>query len=296
MNRRPALLRPHSLPGSTLRIVFDYVLVVLGSALIAAALDVFLLPNQVVAGGVTGLAAIAHLALGLPFGLVLIGLNVPLCVLQWRFLGGLNALARTITGVISVALFADLMTTWLPPVTDDRLLIITFGGGLSGLGLALVFHGRGTTGGADILARVLHRAWGWRFGQTLLGVNILVYGLAAVLFGPEPAMIALLVSFVMSRALDSILHGLSSSRAVLVVSAQPDRVREAVTRTMGRGLTILPAEGGYSGRQTSILYVVVPRADIQRLKLRIFDQDPGAFLTILTPQEAVGGFQPPARM
>ncbi|MBD3222381.1 DUF2179 domain-containing protein, partial [bacterium] len=176
-------------------------------------------------------------------------------------------------------------------ITDDRLLIIAYGGVLSGVGLALVLHGRGTTGGTDILGRLCLRYFGWSMGRTILAVNVLVYGLAAVLFGPEPAMVALLLSYVTSQTLDSVLHGMTSSRAVWIVSNDAEAVTEAVTRVMGRGLTRIPAVGGHSRTEKSMLYAVVPRSDIQRLKRRVTEADPTAFITVLTPRESTGGYQ-----
>lgn len=273
-----------------LRAVFEYALIIVGAALNALALDLFLIPNEVVAGGVTGLAVIARLTLHIPFGVGLLAMNIPLLVVQWRLLGGVRTFGRTVVGVTSLAVFTEVFGSLLVAPTTDRLLIIAYGGVLAGVGLALVFHGRGTTGGADILARLCNRYLGWSIGRTMLAVNALVYGLAGVLYGPEPAMVALLLSFVMSRTLDTVLHGIASSRAVVIVTEHADEVREGVVTVLGRGLTMLPATGGYTGRDKTMLYAVVPRADIQRLKLRVLDRDPAAFITVLTPQEAVGGF------
>jgi uncharacterized membrane-anchored protein YitT (DUF2179 family) len=272
------------------RTILDYVLIITGAGLNAVALEVFLIPNEVVAGGVTGLAVIAQVSLGVPVGVGLLVLNLPLLLLQWFKLGGARVFLRTVVGVGALALLAEILGPQLPVVTHDRLLVICYGGGLSGLGLALVFQGRGTTGGADILARLVQRTLGWSVGRTMLAINVLVYGAAGLLYGAEPAMVALLLSFIMARVLDTVLHGISSSRVVLIVTERPNDVREAVVKVLGRGLTVIPATGGHTGRKKTVLYAVVPRADIQRLKLRALDRDPAAFLTVLTPRESVGGF------
>jgi uncharacterized membrane-anchored protein YitT (DUF2179 family) len=273
-----------------LQTILDYTLIIVGAALNAAAIVTLLLPNAVVAGGVTGLAVIADLSLPVSFGLALVLLNLPLIWVQWRFLGGTRFVVRTIVGVLALSMFTELLSPMLPPVTHDRLLVVVYGGVLGGLGLAMVFQGRGTTGGADILGRLCHRYFGWSIGRTILGMNVIVYGLAAWLYGAEPAMLALLLSYVMSHTLDAVLHGMSSSRAVWIVTEQPEAVTEAVTRVMGRGLTALEATGGHTGRQKTMFYAVVPRADIQRLKRRVLDRDPAAFITVMAPRESVGGF------
>ncbi|MEZ4386894.1 MAG: YitT family protein [Candidatus Krumholzibacteriia bacterium] len=287
----PETIRAEGRRDTGLRSVVEYALIIVGAALNAVAIVTLLLPNEVVAGGVTGLAVIADLSTPIPFGVALLVMNLPLVWVQWRYLGGARFVARTIVGVVALSAFTELLAPILPPITHDRLLTVVYGGVLGGLGLAMVFHGRGTTGGADILGRLCHRYFGWSIGRTLLGMNVLVYGLAAFLYGAEPAMLALLLSYVMSQTLDTALHGMSGSRAVWIVSERPDAVTEVVTRAMGRGLTAIAATGGHSGQDKAMLYAVVPRADIQRLKLRVLQCDPAAFITVLTPRESVGGFQ-----
>lgn len=273
-----------------MRTILEYSFILTGALLNAVAIDMFLIPNEIVAGGVTGLALVGDLALGVPFSVALVTLNLPLILLQWRYLGGPRIVIRTLVGVFALAAFTELLAPVLPVVTQDRLLTVAYGGFLGGLGLALVFQGRGTTGGADILARLCHSRFGWSLGRTMLGINVVVYGLAAVLFGPEPAMLALLVSYVLSNTLDAVMHGLSGSRAIWIVTEQPGDVREAIARIMGRGVTLVDAVGGHTGVAKTMLYAVVPRADVQRLKLRVLDADPEAFISILATSEAVGGF------
>lgn len=279
-----------ALRTSLAREAVDYLLIIVGATISAVAVDALLIPNEIVAGGLAGLAVIAQISLGLPFGVVFAVLNLPLVVIQWRLLGGTRAVVRTIVGVSVYSLATYLLAPVLPVITEDRLLTIAYGGFLSGVGLALVFRGRGTTGGTDIIGRLLHHYQGWSLGQTALAFNVIVYGLAALLYGPEPAMVALLTSYVLAQTLDGALHGMTASRVVWVVTDRPTIVTEVITRHLGRGVTALRAEGGHSGRRKSMLYVVVPRSDTQRLKLRVLERDPDAFITVLTPRESVGGF------
>ncbi len=273
------------------RTLLDILLIIVGAGLNALALNTLLLPNEIVAGGVTGLAVIADLRLSIPISVGLLILNLPLVFLQWRFLGGVGSVLRTILGVVTLALLTEGTRGWLGPVTHDRLLTVVYGGVLGGVGLALVFLGRGTTGGGDILGRLCFQFFGWSIGRTMLAVNTLVYGLAAWLFGLEPAMLALLLSYVMSHTLDTVLHGVSSSRVVWVVTRHPQDVTESITMNLGRGVTSLRAQGGLSGQDMGFLYLVVPRSGIQRLKRRVLLTDPDAFITVMSPRESVGGFQ-----
>jgi uncharacterized membrane-anchored protein YitT (DUF2179 family) len=273
------------------RIALDIMLILAGAGLNAVAINTLLIPNEIVAGGITGLALIAELQLSIPISVALLVLNLPLVVLQWRCLGGLGSVLRTILGVVALALLTEVTHGVVGPITEDRLLVVVYGGVLSGVGLALVFLGRGTTGGGDILGRLFFQFFGWGIGRTMLGVNVLVYGLAAWLFGLEPAMLALLLSYVMSHTLDAVLHGMTSNRVVWVVSRHPERVSTSITRELGRGVTTLPGRGGHTGTEVGFLYIVVPRSGVQRLKREITRTDPDAFITIMSPRESIGGFQ-----
>ncbi|MBE0567454.1 MAG: YitT family protein [Krumholzibacteria bacterium] len=271
-----------------LRWWLEYTSIIVGAAVCGAAIALLLEPNKIVPGGVTGLSMILKDLLGLPMGVVLVALNVPLVVFGWRFLGGVRLLVRTVVGLVVMAAAIDLVSAHAEVLSRDRLLVIFYGGMLSGVGLALVFRGRGTTGGADILGRLANLWLDVPVGQAILALNVLVFGVAAFYYGFEEAAVALMVSFVATRALDAVLHGLVATRAALVVTERPDDVKETVRRHLHRSVTLLPAEGGFSGRPKTILYVVVARAEVARLKRRVTEADPEAFMTIYSPAEVLG--------
>ncbi|MFO7653057.1 MAG: YitT family protein [Candidatus Krumholzibacteriia bacterium] len=273
-----------------LRNLIEYLEIVAGALISAAALGMFLIPNQVVAGGVTGLSIILEFITPLTVGTALLLLNLPILWLGWRYAGGRRFFLRTLVGLVTLAAGTDLLRPLLPVPTTDRLLIIVYGGLMSGLGLALVFMGRGTTGGADVLARLANQWFGVSVGRALLALNVVIYSVAGLLFGPEPAMVALLLSYVMARTMDAVLHGISATRAAFIVTDRPDEVRDIILGKLGRGATILPAEGGFAQVRRSVLFVVVARADVQRLKRRIGEADAEAFVTILVPSEVQGGY------
>jgi uncharacterized membrane-anchored protein YitT (DUF2179 family) len=152
-------------------VVWDYALLVVGALLVAAGTNLFLVPNRVVSGGVTGIAIILHYLISTPVGLVVLGFNVPLLWLGYRHVGGMRFFVRTLVAVVVMAVAIDLTAPLLSPPTTDRLLVICYGGLLDGLGMGLVFRGRGTTGGTDVLARLAHRHLGVGVGQALLAMN-----------------------------------------------------------------------------------------------------------------------------
>jgi len=272
------------------RLLLDYSAIVVGAVICGAALAFFLLPNDIVAGGVTGLAILISHFTSLSTGAALVLLNVPILVLARLAGAGRRLFLRTAVGVAVLSVATDLLLSlgWVP--TRDRLLLVFYGGLISGAGLGLVFLGRGTTGGLDVLARLAQRWFGVGVGQTILAVNVVVFGLAALVFGFEAAAVALLLSFVMSRSLDAVLHGVSSTRTAFIVTDRPLPVKEAILNHLGRGLTEFKGRGGYSGRPRTMLMVVVGRSDTRRLKFRVSQADPDAFVTIYTPREVQGGF------
>jgi uncharacterized membrane-anchored protein YitT (DUF2179 family) len=286
-------------PDQALRRRFlDYLLIVSGAALCGTAIAVLLVPNEIVGGGLTGLAVIGYHLLGVPTGLGLALMNLPVLWLGWRRLGGRQLFIRSLAGVLVMSTVTDLVVAqgWVP--TTDRLLVIFYGGLLNGIGLALVFRGRGTTGGTDILGRLLHRWLDIAVGQAILAVNILVFVLAAAFLGLEEAAVALMTSFVMTKSLDSVLHGMSSSRSAFIVTDRPQEVAAAIKLHLNRGVTITPAgeAGSEAGRERFLLFSVVARAESARLKRRVEEADPLAFMTISTPNEVLGPFAPAVRL
>ncbi len=280
-------------PEGRLGVALDYLEIVVGSLLVAAGTNLFFVPNKVVSGGVTGIAIIAHYLASSPVGLVVLALNVPLLAIGWKWAGGIRFFARTAVAVAVMSIAIDLTAPYLHPPTQDRLLVICYGGLLDGFGMGLVFRGRGTTGGTDILARLAHRYLGLGIGQTLLVVNILIFAAAGFIFGAEPVMVALAVAFVSARTLDLVQAGFSASRQAIIISSRPDAVRESIFTNLQRGVTVIEGHGGYTGRPQPILYVVVAAYEVGRLKRRVAEADPDAFVAISSAQEVLGeGFTP----
>jgi uncharacterized membrane-anchored protein YitT (DUF2179 family) len=283
---------PHA-PRGRAAIVYDYALVVIGALLVAAGTNLFLVPNRVVAGGVTGVAIMLHYVVGTPVGLVVLALNVPLLWLGYRHAGGVRFFLRTLVAVVVMAVAIDATAPLLKPPTSDRLLVICYGGLLDGLGMGLVFSGRGTTGGTDVLARLAHRHLGIGIGQALLAMNVAIFAAAGLIFGAEPVMVALALAFVSARVLDLVQAGFSAARAALVISERPDDVKRAVLDRLGRGVTVLRGEGGFTGEARPVLYVVVANYEAGRLKRLVAEVDPAAFVAITAAQEVLGeGFAP----
>ncbi|MGQ9516610.1 MAG: YitT family protein [Anaerolineae bacterium] len=274
------------------RILLEYLIITAGALLVALAADVFLIPNQVVSGGITGVAIILYYLLGTPVGIVTLLLNIPLFIAGVRWGGGLTTGIRTVYAVIIMSFFIDFLQGRVPAVTRDPLLYTVYGGIIDGLGLGLVLRFRGTTGGTDIIARLAKRFLGLNYGFTLLITNVIVLGAAAFIFGVEPAMYAIILAAISSKVIDLVQEGIQSTRAVIIVSNHPDKVREAILRELERGVTVLEGRGGYTGARREVLLCAVQRNEISRLKYILHQVDPEAFVIINAAHEVLGeGFQ-----
>jgi uncharacterized membrane-anchored protein YitT (DUF2179 family) len=275
------------------RTVADYSQIIIGSFLVGIGVNLFFVPNQVVSGGVTGIAILLHYAFGAKVGFTTLLLNLPLLVIGWKWAGGMKFLTRTAVAVFVLSVTIDFTGPFLTPPTADRLLVICYGGLLDGLGLGLVFRGRGTTGGTDVIARIANRFLGLGLGQTLLLLNIAIFAAAAFQFGAEPVMVALALAFVSSRVLDMVQAGFSVSRQAMIITEHPETVRDTIFANLHRGVTMIEAQGGFTGQPRPIIYVVVGAHEVGRLKLRVAEADPNAFVAISSAQEVFGeGFTP----
>jgi len=275
--------------------VRDYGLIFSGALLQALALRIFLVPANLASGGVSGIAQIINHYTDWPIGLMIFIGNLPLFLLGWRYLGGTRFVLRTGFAIVAVSLLTDILAPFLPRVgvTPDPVLNALYGGIISGIGYGLVYHGQGTSGGSDILARILNHWRGVSITQSYLITDALVVFLAGLAFSWENALYALVMLYVTGLAAEAINEGSNVLRTVLVVTSQPQIVAEQIMQEMERGVTLMPARGGYTGAERTVLYCVVSRAEVTQVKALVRESDPEAFMVIGHAHEALGeGFRP----
>lgn len=276
-----------------LRLTEDYLLLTGGSLIVAAGVVMFLTPNKVVSAGVTGIAMLFNYTWNWPVGLTNLLLNVPLLVAGVKWGGGWRTLFRTVYAVVIMSVAIDVLVPFLPAVKGDPLIYTLFGGLVDGFGIGLVLRARGTTGGTDIVAQLLYKYRRIPFGQVFLWSNTLILLAAIPVVGLVPVLYALIVNYISSRVLDTVVEGLGYARSVLVVSDKIDDIRQAVLSEVNRGVTILEATGGYSQERRPVLYVVVSRSQVAAVKRLIADLDPRAFVVVSEAHEVLGeGFKP----
>lgn len=273
----------------------DFSFIAAGALLQALALRLFLVPTNLVSGGVSGLAQLLNHFTGFPIGLTVFFGNVPLFILGWRHLGGIRFAIRTAFAVIAFSIFTDLLVYLLPPtgLTPDLVLNALYGGVVSGIGYGLVYRGRGTSGGSDILARILNRWRGISISQSYFITDSLVILLAGLSFSWENALYALVILYVSGMAAEAITEGPNVVRTALIVTSKPDEIMQIILYDMERGVTQLSARGGYTGEERTVLYCVVSRSEIPQIKALVREADPRAFMVVGQAHEAWGeGFLP----
>jgi len=273
----------------------DYGLIVLGGLVQALALRTFLVPAQLVSGGISGLSQLLYYVLGWPIGLVTLLGNIPLFILGWRYLGGPRFAIRTILTVLSYTVLTDVLIeiTGTTPITDDILLNTLYGGIVLGIGLGLVYLGRGTSGGTDILARILNKRFGMSISLSYMITDSLAVILAGFLFGWDKALYGLIMIYLSGVAADMLSQGTNVIREAMIITDETEKVVGAITEEIGRGTTIIEAKGGYTQKDRPIVYCVVTAAEVIRLKTIVHDADPDAFMVVGHANEALGeGFKP----
>jgi uncharacterized membrane-anchored protein YitT (DUF2179 family) len=284
-----------TLRWSTVR---SWSLLVAGTALYAFGLQYFIIPNKLMEGGVTGVAVLLNYALDLPVSLTSLIINLPLFLLGWRHLGK-SAMIYTFAGTLLLSLFlwiAELFVDrgWLTPfqTENDFILIVLYAGVTLGTGLGLVFRAGGTTGGVDIIARILHRLRGWSMGQIILTLDVLVLGISLLIIPKEKVLYTLVSVFIASKMIDFIQEGAYAAKAFTILCHTPEILAKNITRELDRGVTLMPAIGAYSGENKNIVYCVVSRYEIRKLKSLVRQHDRKAFIVISDVHDVLGeGFR-----
>lgn len=247
----------------------------------------FLLPSRFIDGGVTGVSMLIAAVAGIPLSILIFVLNLPFIAVGWRMIGRAFGLRSAIA---IAALAVALATVHFPTVTDDRVLTAVFGGFFIGAGIGLAMRGSSVLDGTEIAALLVSkRSAVLRVGDVILGLNVVIFLSAAFLLGVEQALYSILTYFAASRTLDFVVHGIEEYTAVIVISQRSKELRAAITGELGRGVTLLHGRGGISDVEQDVLYCVVTRLELGRLKAAVRAIDRTAFIIIHPLSDAEGG-------
>mgnify|MGYP001195765687 CR=1 FL=1 len=265
----------------------NFMMIILGALICASGINYFTIPNQLAEGGLTGIALILKYVFNFSPALATMLLNIPLFIIGWRELGKMSML-YTIFGT-TVFSFSLWVTEGIgTPIPDDLLLAALYAGVFVGLGLGIIFRYGGTTGGTDIIARLFYKYFGWSMGRTMFVVDLIVILSSAYFVGRERAMYTVVAVFIGSGVIDFVQEGAYTAKAAFIVSNSASQISQAMLKEMDRGTTLLKGKGGYTGLDKEVLYCVVARNEVTRLKALVHQIDPYAFIVINDVHDVLG--------
>lgn len=265
---------------------FSYAQILLGTLIGGAAYPMFLTPNRIAPGGITGIATILNYLLHWPVGTVSLVLNIPLFLIGYKTMGKIFAF-RSLVATILFSVFIDVLP--LQPVISDPMLGALYGGVLLGIGLGLIMRGGATTGGSDMVARMVHKRFSFiSTGAFLFAIDFAVVLAASALIGISEALYALISIFLSAKVMDVVIIGFSSNKACFVISSRWQEISARIMKDMDRGVTQLTARGGYTGEERPTLLCVISRSEITAFKRILREEDENAFVIIVEAHEAIG--------
>ncbi len=278
------------------RTALDSLFYLMGSVLYALSVNIFTAPNQIAPGGVTGVATLLNFLWGAPIGTMILLVNLPLLIAAWFRLGKAFTVRTLIVTVLS-SVIIDATAPFLPVFRGDKMLIALFGGVLAGAGLGLIYMRGATTGGTEVVARLLERKFRHiPIGRLILLVDALVVAASALVYrNVETALYAMVLIFVSTSLMDTLVYGGDKGKMLLVMSKREQEIADAVLERMERGVTMLNATGAYTGGDRRVLLCAVRRSEMYELRSLVTDIDPGAFMIVVSTDEVLGeGFKNPS--
>ena len=265
-----------------------YLSIVVGCFIASSAINLFLVPAQLLVGGLTGIAMIGYYIANWPIGVQALVYNIPLMIMSWKMMGR-SYTVDVAVGTVIFSLMLDLTKSLVQyaPV-QDMMLSTIYGGVFTGIGFGLIFRMNGSTGGLDILAAIARKYYGLNIGSVLLAVNGVIMLIASFLFGMAPAMFTMMNIFVNSNVVDRVIAGFNPRKAVLIISDNYQHIADIIINEIGRGVTFLHGQGAYTRRERNIIFVCVGTTQMGRLKRMIYSVDPEAFVLVISANEVMG--------
>lgn len=264
-----------------------YLLLTLGAIVYAAGLETFFVPNNLIDGGVVGISMMISYLTNTPLSVFVVLLNIPFLYLGYKQIGKSFTISTLYSIVVLAFAIQYFHTT--PNITYDIFLATIFGGIVVGLGVGMIIRYGGSVDGTEIVAIISDRKTELSVGETVMIINLFILSSAGLVFGWERAMYSLIAYFIAYKVMDLVISGLEESKGVMIVSDKSDDLAETLLARLGRGVTILHGEGAYTNEPKRILYTVVTRLEVAKLKAVVKEKDPSAFLSIYNINDVVGG-------
>ncbi|WP_396133966.1 MULTISPECIES: YitT family protein [Bacillaceae] len=272
----------------TKRKIFQRILLItLGAALMAVGLEIFLVPNNVIDGGITGISIMLSYITGWKLGVFIFILNIPFFFIGYKQIGKTFALS-TLYGIIVLSIGTTLLHP-VPAFTQDILLATVFGGIVLGMGVGMVIRYGGSLDGTEILAILFNNKLPFSVGEIIMFFNLFILGSAGFVFSWDRAMYSLIAYFVAYKTIDITITGLDESKSVWIISDNAKQIGDAILNRLGRGVTYINGEGAYSGDDKKVIFCVINRLEEAKLKEIVTENDDSAFLAVADIAEVRGG-------
>lgn len=265
--------------------VISYIIITIGALIAAFAIDTLLIPNTILDGGVTGISMVISKLSGISLSILVLIINIPFVLIGYKHLGK-YFLARTIYGMIFFSLFIKLLEI-IEPITNEMLLATVFGGALLGIGVGLVIRFGGCVDGTESVALVLTKKLNLSVGQIILVFNLIIYTVAAFLFGIDRALYSILTYFITFKMIDLVSTGLEQTKSAIIITDKGKELAREIYNKLGRTTTMMEGKGLLSGDK-EILYCVLTRIEIYELKKIVSEMDESAFISIGEVTDIIG--------
>lgn len=265
---------------------------IIGSAMCGLAFNIFIMPNHLLSGGISGIALILNYSLGLDPGILIVIMNIPIFILGFRKLGK-EFMFMSVIGLLTFSLAISSFSFLRNSLhLDDILLSCLFGGILNGIGMGIVFRAKSSSGGLDIIAVIVKKYYSLNIGTTSMIVNFFIIAIGSTFLGIKPAMYTLVCMYVGSVVLERVQEGFNTGKAVMVITDSWEEVANGIIEEVGRGVTYLDGEGAFSKQKRRVVYCVLTMSQLAKVKTLVKDIDPKAFMTVSETTEVLGrGFK-----
>ena len=269
-----------------LQFIKEYIIVALACVVMAFNINYFFVGNKLAEGGVSGLSLIIHYLSNIDVSYLYFALNIPLIILAYIFLGK-NFLLKTFFATFVLSVFLKVFASFSEPL-DDILLAAIFGGAINGIAIGIVFYAGGSTGGIDIIAKIINKYTGIPISRILLATDFIVLSIVAVIFGKVIFMYTLISLVISSKMIDIIQVGIYSAKGITIITTKEDEIRKRIMEDTGRGITLIDAKGGYTQKEIGMLYCVVGQYQLIKVKTIVKEVDPSAFMIVADVHEVIG--------
>ena len=269
-----------------LKAIPSFIMATIGAAMAAAALEIFLVPNSIIDGGITGISIILSTIFGGSLSLFVLCLNIPFLIVGYKQLGK----KFLIKASYSMLVFTLLLEVFgnVSEVTDDIILAFIYGGLMLGVGVGLVIKSGGCLDGTETIAILINKKTNFSVGQVVLAFNIIIYGTAIFVFGPDRALYSLLTYFITFKIIDMVSEGMDQAKAVYIITDKTEEISDEIFKTLGRTVTILTGKGMVSQSEKVVLYTVITRLELPELREIVKNSDVSSFVTVSDISEVIG--------